>query len=157
LIYNNLKPGGRGCYLKFTFNAFGIIDTITYLGDMKIDFHSIISLVGLHENYLNELLARYEVKLVEDIPAFLSEDWALALFHDGFAKLVLKLKAIIQDPEIETTIKRVVDNGLSLDRETLRNSIGNISETTKQKIELEVLSFLMENKNHLNYYYLPTK
>jgi len=54
-------------------------------------------LVGLHENYLNELLARWEVKLVEDIPSFLSENWAMALYHDSFSKLVLKLKNVIQE------------------------------------------------------------
>lgn len=54
-------------------------------------------MVGLHENYLNELLARWEVKLVEDIPSFLSENWAMALYHDSFSKLVLKLKNVIQE------------------------------------------------------------
>jgi hypothetical protein len=127
------------------------------LGDFKVNYSSIISLVGLHENYLNELLARYDSKLVLDIPAFLSEDWALALFHDGFSKLVLKLKTIIQDPEIEKIIHHVVNSNVSLDRNTLKNLIFNISENTKQKIEFEVLSFLMENKNHLPYYYIPSK
>ena len=157
LIYNNLKPGCKGCYLKFTFNTFGIIDSISYLGDFKVNYSSIISLVGLHENYLNELLARFDVKLIEDIPAFLSEDWALALFHDGFSKLVLKLKALIQDPDIEKIIQHVVNSNLSLDRNTLKNLIFNISENTKQKIEFEVMNFLLENKNHLPFYYLPNK
>ena len=67
----------------------------------------------MHENYLNELLARYETKLLEDIPEFLSENWAMALFHDNFSKLILKLKNIIQDnkdvkEEITLIINKVI-------------------------------------------------
>lgn len=156
LVYNNLVPGSKGCYLKFTFNSFGTIESVTYLGNIKVNYHSIISLVGLHENYLNEILARYEVKLVEDIPEFLSENWAVALFHDGFSKLVLKLKSIIQDNEIEKIIQTVVNSNLSLDRNTLKSMLSNISESTQQKIELELMGFLMENRNHLPFYYIPS-
>lgn len=31
LIFDNLDENGKGCYIKFTFNSFGIIDSITYL------------------------------------------------------------------------------------------------------------------------------
>lgn len=131
-----------------------------YLGSLKISYHSIVSLVGLHENYLNELLDRYETKLVEDIPDFLSENWAMALYHDNFTKLVIKLKDIIQDKDeidnIHEMINTVMNNNLSLDRNTLKNMIKNISEATQKKIELEILNFLYENKNHLPFYHIPT-
>jgi hypothetical protein len=159
LIYNNLSAGCKGCYLKFTFNSFGTIDSLTYFGDMKVNYHSIISLVGLHENYLNELLSRYEIKLVEDIPEFLSENWALAIFHDGFSKLVLKLRSIIsqdEEKEIDKIIHSINNSNLYLDRVTLKSLLSNISDNTKEKIEFELISFLMQNKNHLPYYYLPS-
>lgn len=73
-----------------------------------MSYSSIVSLVGLHENYLNELLKRYEVKLVEDIPEFLSENWAMALYHDNFSKLVLKLKNVIHEiKDIQDIIDKV--------------------------------------------------
>jgi hypothetical protein len=159
LIYNKLKDGCNGCYLKFTFNNFGIIDSIIYFGRTKISYHSIVSLVGLHENYLNELLSRYEIDLVTDITEFLSENWAMALFHDNFSKLVIRLKNIIQDKEeiqdIQNIINTVVDNNLSLDRETLKTLLKDISENTQKKIEMEIISFLQENRNHLPFYYFP--
>ena len=65
-----------------------------------------MSLVGSHENYLNTLLSRWEVKLVEDIPSFLSENWAMALYHDSFSKLVLRLKNVIQE---KADIQKIVD------------------------------------------------
>lgn len=154
LIFNNIHKD-PGCYLKFSFNTFGIIESITYLGRLKINFNSIMSLVGLHENYLNELLSRYELKLVQDIPEFLSENWAMALFHDNFSKLVIRLKSVIQDQDIEGIVNTAINNNLSLDRKTLKTLIGNISEGTQQKVELEILNFLNENRNHLPYYFIP--
>ena len=145
--------------MKFTFNNFGIIDSIIYFGRTKINYHSIVSLVGLHENYLNELLSRYEIDLITDITEFLSENWAMALFHDNFSKLVIRLKNIIQDKEeiqdIQNIINTVVDNNLSLDRETLKTLLKDISENTQKKIEMEIIAFLEENRNHLPFYYIP--
>ena len=52
--YNTLKE--NGCYLSFDFDIFGIISSVVYFGKDKIDYRSLISLVGLHETYLNKLL-----------------------------------------------------------------------------------------------------
>lgn len=83
----------------------------------------------------------------------------MALFHDNFSKLVIRLKNIIQDKEeiqdIQSIINTVVDNNLSLDRETLKTLLKDISENTQKKIEMEIISFLQENRNHLPFYYIP--
>ena len=161
LIFDTLlsEKGTPGCYLKFTFNGFGIIDSITYLGQIKISYQSIMSLVGLHETYLNDIISRYDMKLVDDVPEFLSENWALALYSDNFSKLIIKLKNLLQEKEeinqIQTIIDSVVNNNLSLDRNTLKNFLHNISEDTKKKIELEILNFLSENRNQLPFYHIP--
>ncbi len=127
---------------------------------MKISYHSIVSLVGLHENYLNELLSRYEINLIEDITEFLSENWAMALFHDNFSKLVIRLKNIIQDKdelqEIQNIINTVISNNLNLDRETLKNLLKDVKEGTQKKIEMEIIQFLHDNRNHLPFYYIPS-
>ena len=90
---------------------------------------------------------------------FLSENWAMALFHDNFSKLVIRLKNIIQDKEeiqdIQNIINTVVDNNLSLDRDTLKTLLKDISENTQKKIEMEIIAFLQENRNHLSFYYFP--
>lgn len=155
LIFNNLTKDGYGCYLKFTFNTFGIIDSVTYLGKLNVSYNSLISLVGLHETYLNELFARYELNMVEDIPEFLSENWAIAIYHDNFSKLVIKMKTIIQDDDIESIINNILNNNLTLSRENLKLILKGVSDSTLKKIELELINFLQENKNHLPFYYLP--
>lgn len=109
----------------------------------------------MHENYLNELFARYDVNLVEDIPEFLSENWAVAIYHDNFSKLVIKLKTIIQDDNLESIINNILNNNLTLNRENLKNIIKNVSELSLEKIEYELIEFLRENKNHLPFYYIP--
>ena len=42
-IYNTLEQGG--CYLSFSFNVFGIIDSVVYLGKKQIDYRALVSLV----------------------------------------------------------------------------------------------------------------
>lgn len=156
LIFNNLDENGKGCFIKFTFNPFGIIDSITYLGSIKVSYSSIVSLVGLHENYLNELLKRYEIKLVEDIPEFLSENWAMALYHDNFSKLVLKLKNVIHEiKDIQEIIDKAITNKITLERNNLKNIISGIPEEAQKIIETEIILFLYENRNHLLFYHIP--
>lgn len=83
----------------------------------------------------------------------------MALYHDSFSKLVIKLKNIINDKEeiqdIQNIISHVINNNLSLDRATLKNLLSNISENTQKKIEYEILNFLLENRNHLPFYHIP--
>lgn len=83
----------------------------------------------------------------------------MALFHDNFSKLVIRLKNIIQDKDeiqdIQNIINTVINDNLSLDRETLKNLLKDISEGTQKKIENEIILFLQENRNHLPFYHIP--
>ena len=60
LVFNTLDKGG--CYLSFSFNIFGIIDSVVYLGKEQIDYRALVSLVGLHETYLNKILNNLSAK-----------------------------------------------------------------------------------------------
>lgn len=153
MVFSNLKEGCNGIFLKFTFNSFGIIDSVTFLGNIKVDYKSIISLVGLHENYLNELLSRYEAKLVEDIPEFLSENWARAIYHDKFNAMITKMKSILQENDVQNIINNVISKDLSLDKNTLKMLLKDVSEETQQKIEYEIVNFVYENRNLLPFYH----
>lgn len=158
LIYNNIASQDYSCYLKFSFNIFGIIDEITYFGKVPVEYSSLIALVGLHETYLNDLFSRTEVGLVEDIPQFLSENWAMALFHDNFSNLIMKLKnIIITDPDytkdIKAFVNAIIQSDSMLDRNYLPTVLSNVRDELKKKLEYEILLFLEENKNHLPFYY----
>ena len=86
---------------------------------------------------------------------FLSENWALAIYHDKFSQLVIKLKAILHEEDVFKIVYDVVDNEKSLDREEIANILGKVEKRTKQKIEFEIVSFLNENKNQLPFYHIP--
>ncbi len=43
-----------------------------------------LCLYNLHEKYLNRLLVRYHEGLIPDLTTFLSETWALPIYHDHF-------------------------------------------------------------------------
>jgi hypothetical protein len=159
LVYNNLSSSNNSCFLKFSFNTFGVIDEITFYGKIPVNYISLISLVGLHETYLNDLMARVEVQLVEDIPQFLSENWSMALFHDNFSKLILKLKSVILEKEnlieIQNLINSVNSSKQELDRNYINTIVASVSTDIKKKIEIEIIQFLYENRNHLPFYHIP--
>ena len=152
-IYNTLEQGG--CYLSFSFNIFGIIDSVVYLGKKQIDYRALVSLVGLHETYLNKLLNRYEEKLITDIPDFLSENWALALYHDKFSQLVINLKAILHEKDIFDIVGEVIGKEKPFDRVDINKLLEKVGKRTKAKIEYEIVNFLNENRNHLPFYHIP--
>ena len=144
-----------GCYLSFSFNIFGIIDSVVYLGKKQIDYRALVSLVGLHETYLDKLLNRFEGELIKDIPEFLSENWALALYHDKFSQLVINLKAILHEKDIFEIVSDIVGKEKPLDRVVINELLGLVGKRTKAKIEYEIVNFLNENRNHLPFYHIP--
>ena len=120
-----------------------------------MDYRALVSLVGLHETYLNKLLNRFEGDLIDNIPIFLSENWALALYHDKFSQLVIKLKAILHEEDIYKIVYDVVEKDEALDREAITGLLSKVGKRTKAKIEYEIVSFLNENRNQLPFYHIP--
>lgn len=45
-----------------------------------------MSFVGLSEKYLNQLRTRFKDNLIPNISEFLSENWAMALYHEWFSE-----------------------------------------------------------------------
>lgn len=82
----------KGHFIKFTFNRIGLIDSVTYMGSEPVVLQSLWSFVGLHENYLNTLTARYEQGIIPNAVEFLSENWAIALYHEWFGDFCLRMR-----------------------------------------------------------------
>jgi len=82
----------KGHLIKFTFNSIGLIDSVTYMGSEEIILQSLWSFVGLHENYLNSLTSRYEKGIIPNAVEFLSENWAIALYHEWFGDFCLRMR-----------------------------------------------------------------
>lgn len=95
LVCDNLQ-NQKGHFIKFTFNSIGLIDSVTYIGSEEVVLQSLWAFVGLHENYLNELTSRYEKGIIPNVAEFLSENWAIALYHEWFGDFCLRMRQGIQ-------------------------------------------------------------
>jgi len=159
LICNNLDKDFKGTYIKFTFNEIGIIDSVLYVGSEKVVLQSLWSLVGLHESYLNKLRPRHTNKAIPNVSEFLSENWAIALYHDWFADFTIKVKKEIQSTEeLQTLLGRVTDQimeGKKFTKEDVEEIVNNIDPKTVKYIEDATVNYLRANQNHLPMYYVP--
>lgn len=74
---------------------------MTYLSYEDVNVSSIVSFVGLSENYLNQLGIRLHDNLVPNISEFLSENWAMALYHEWFSEFRYLIKSdLLQNDEM---------------------------------------------------------
>lgn len=97
LLCDNLNDDNlKGHFIKFSFNSIGLIDSVTYMGSEDIILQSLWSFVGLHENYLNSLTSRFEKGIIPNVVEFLSENWAIALYHEWFGDFCLRMRNSIQ-------------------------------------------------------------
>ncbi len=93
LVCDNLADDTlKGHFLKLTFNSIGLIDSVTYIGSEEVILQSLWSFVGLHENYLNSLTSRFEKGIIPNVVEFLSENWAIALYHEWFGDFCLRMR-----------------------------------------------------------------
>lgn len=93
LVSDNLSDETlKGHFLKFTFNSIGLIDSVTYMGSEEVVLQSLWSFVGLHENYLNSLIARFHHGIIPNVAEFFTENWAIALYHEWFGDFCLRVR-----------------------------------------------------------------
>jgi len=165
LVCDNLDCAtGKGHFIKFTFNSIGLIDSVTYMGDEEIILQSLWSFVGLHENYLNELTERYENGIIPNAVEFLSENWAIALYHEWFGDFALRMRQGIQAlDDVQKIIGHAFDKTSTgkerkgISRDMIKQLSGMLEAKTTRMIEEETLEFIKTNMNHLPMYYIPGK
>ncbi len=120
---------------------------------------SLWSLVGLHESYLNKLRGRYEKKILPNVAEFLSENWAIAMYHDWFADFTLKLKKDIQNTEeLQVLLGKVSEQvlqGKKFGKEDVEEIVKKIDPKVVKYIEDSTVDYLRANQNHLPMYYVP--
>jgi hypothetical protein len=151
----------KGHFIKFTFNRIGLIDSVTYMGSEQVVLQSLWSFVGLHENYLNSLTARYEEGIIPNAVEFLSENWAIALYHEWFGDFCLRMRQRTQNmSDIQAILEKAFEstkNGEGITREQIADFKKVMDPATTRMIQDETLEFLKTNMNHLPMYYIPQK
>lgn len=159
LLCDNIKEDGVGSLIRFTFNNIGLIDSVTYYGTEEIVIQSLWSFVGLHENYLNLLTSRFDHGVIHNVVEFLSENWAMALYHEWFGDFCLRMRQGIQGmADIQEILKKVFDecqNGEGVSRQRMSQLRKMMDPETTKMIEDETLEFIKVNLNHLPMYFIP--
>ncbi len=149
----------KGHFIKFSFNSIGLIDSVTYMGSEDIILQSLWSFVGLHENYLNSLTSRFEKGIIPNVVEFLSENWAIALYHEWFGDFCLRMRNSIQGlRDVQAILEQAFEstkNGDGITREQFRELRKLLDAKTVKMIEDETLEFIKVNMNHLPMYYVP--
>ena len=97
-------------------------------------------MIGLSETYLNRLVERSGSGLIENLSEFMSENWAMMLYHERFSVFrdMLK-KKLIEKKEIDkilTDIEDLVFKKGYLDRESFKLASDHLGEELKQVIRV---------------------
>merc|ERR1719161_1634413 len=107
---------GTGHFCRLTVNKMGKVDSITYLGGEELQVESLWSLVGLSETFLNNLYVRWKDGDIPDIVEFLTDEWAIALFHDRFMDFCHQLK---MEMGAQEEVKNLINSALEgVDKKT---------------------------------------
>jgi len=101
--------------------------------------------VGLSEKYLNRLDKRQGDKLIPNISEFLSENWAMALYHEWFSEFKNFIK---NDLLINETIEKelfklgnLAKEGKFLDRKLYKEFKANVAPSIRKFIEVKFFVF----------------
>jgi len=118
--------------------------------------------VGLHENYLNELTERYDGGIIPNAVEFLSENWAIALYHEWFGDFCLRMRQGIQALDdvqkiIGLAFDKTAKERKGISRDLIKQLSGMLESKTTRMVEEETLEFIKTNMNHLPMYYIPSQ
>ncbi|CEM02697.1 unnamed protein product [Vitrella brassicaformis CCMP3155] len=158
---------GEGHFCRAAVDKLGRIASLTYIGFEELEMPSLWSLVGLSLAYFNNLKARHATGDIPDLVDFLSEGWATALFHDGFADMWQRLKAeIAQMPEIQAILSKALAP-FALPAEptvetvrphlppaTLNELRSQFPASCSRAVEDSLLAYLRRHTNHMKDYFL---
>lgn len=62
-----------------------MIESVSYMGSEGVVVPSLMSFVGMSVTYLNKIMKRNDHGMIPDIVEFLSENWAICLYHELFS------------------------------------------------------------------------
>jgi hypothetical protein len=115
----------------------------------------------LSSKYLNKLTQRFSGGLISNVSEFLSENWAIALYHEWFSEFRHITKTEMLKHEL---IEQVLETAQQYARDGNYFNENFYDEIKKQithdiidAIQDGTIEFLRENQNHLPMYFLPEK
>ncbi|ANQ10826.1 Uncharacterized protein PCOAH_00053120 [Plasmodium coatneyi] len=152
----------EGYYCRVTTNSLNRINSFTYLGRQKLNFHNLHKLCNMSINYFYTILKNIRSYPHYDILTLLSEEREKSIFHYKFQMFREKLKTkLMHLPLVKESIHehlQGVNNAESF-RKYVRDQLfledGPMTEIIKEKVETHLIEYIKENHELLNGYYLP--
>jgi len=153
-----IKVNASGDYCCFRLDAYDTIEAITYLGTAPLEVPNVQQLIGLPQMYLNRLVPRFDEFVRENLPQFVRENWAMALFHDRFGDFRQALKAELLEEEafgaIAADLEAKVDDEEELpSKAELRAAV---QASSRQLVEKRLVEYMQTNQNQLFMYLVPS-
>jgi len=151
------NDGGPDEYCAVRLDKHSVIRGIVYLGKQPIEEQNWMCLIGLPESALNNLAPRFDEGIVPDLPQFLRENWATALYHDRFGEFLAALRGEI---EMDDTFRSAMDKL----RQSAEYDAGKVSpvdfmnllpEAKRNLVRTRLLEYVAGNQNHLDMYLVP--
>ncbi|CRG96995.1 conserved Plasmodium protein, unknown function [Plasmodium gallinaceum] len=153
----------EGYYCKITTNSFNLINSFTYLGCEKLNFHNLHKLCNMSINYFYAILKNIKNNPHYDILNLLNEEREKSIFHYKFQFFKEELKnKVINLPQIKESINLLLKdiNDVNsfkkyIKEELFRDSDNFLTNSIKKKVEDYLIEYIKENNELLNAYYLP--
>ncbi|KAK3094136.1 hypothetical protein FSP39_024579 [Pinctada imbricata] len=160
--YMTGSVGGDPEYFRIHINQYNTVETVTCLSVKPFPANNFACLYGLHERSLNNMVSRYEEKLIKDFYSYFMETWSLSLYHDRFSDFRDEVRELlITSPtegkdSVEDKVRQVVDEDVPMN-ESQKKQLMEIyaSSGSKRAVETRLLSFLSYNYYHLPMYAKP--
>lgn len=131
---------------------------ITYLGPEPVEFENWACLIGMPEAAINNLAPRFDEGIVPDIPQFLRQNWAIALYHDRFAEFRSALRAEMDEDEDFQKAMAQARKTAAYDAGKLSpvDFIGMLPEAKRNVVRTKLLAYVAGNQNQLDMYLVPS-
>jgi len=135
----------------------GIIHSIVYLGRQAVEEQNWACLIGLPETAVNNLASRFDENIVPDLPGFLRQNWAIALYHDRFSEFRLALRQELEEDEdfARALAAARASAGGAAEQVDVSAFIAELPASKCDIVRTRLRDFIHTNKNQLDMYLVP--
>jgi hypothetical protein len=144
-------------YCSVRLDKHNVVRAFTYLGKEPIEAIHWASLIGLPEAALNNLAPRFDEGIVPDLPAFLRQNWTVALYHDRFGEFMTALRAELATDEAFINAMEVLRTSKQYETGQLApvDFMNLLPEEKRNLVRTRLLDYVAGNQNQLDMYLVP--
>ena len=150
-------------YFRIHLNSFNLVETITCYSNEVIDVDSYMSLYGIHERILNNMVTRFETGYITDFYKYFKQPWGYAVLLDrfnGFLNNLVKVFAEKKDTSFSTLLNSIRlyfarTNWKEMNLEKFEEFKIQYKMNYEKDIQDLLIKFISDNANQLPMYAYP--